>query len=562
MMKRRSFLAQSGAAISSSLFLTPRRAFSQPRADSFSEVATTAGRIRGRIEDTVHIFEGVRYAETPVGPRRFLPPVPLKPWTGVRDALEYGRRAYQPSRPMIPEVGDAMTGSGPMSEDCLHLNVWTPAKGAGDRPVMVWFHGGGFRTGSGTSVFYNGKELARKHDVVVVTVNHRLNAFGFLYLAESRDERLRESANLGMQDLTAALRWVRDNIAEFGGNPGNVTIFGQSGGGGKTSILQAMPSAVGLFHRAIVMSTLADTAISALERDEAIEATEMLLTRLGLENADLDALQRVPAEQMISALTGGSGRSGGQLGGGQAAPAGDLSLRYTPVVDGRVLVRHPFEPDASPLAADIPILCGSNETEGVPYGNPDAAFWSAEPSDHRALRDMVTERLQVDNDEADRLIALYRRNRPDDSFGDLSLVMMADNSPLRLSSYTIAERKYAQGTAPVYMYYFRWRSPVLNGKLRSMHCMEIPFVFDHVDDLDFITGTDPERYALAARMSEAWVAFARTGDPNHDGLPHWPAFTAAERATMIFDTECRAVDDPYGDERRAMQAIRERNRRV
>jgi para-nitrobenzyl esterase len=561
-MKRRSFLIRGGAAVSSSLLSKPAWVLAQPRRTSPADVATSAGRIRGRVEDSVHIFQGVRYAEAPTGPRRFLPPVPLEPWTGVRDAQTYGPRAYQPFRPMIPEIGDALTGTGRMSEDCLHLNVWTPATGTADRPVMVWFHGGGFRTGSGNSLFYDGKELARKHDVVVVTVNHRLNALGFLYLAESGDERLRNSANLGMQDLVTALRWVRDNIAEFGGNPQNVTVFGQSGGGGKTSILQAMPSAVDLYHRAIIMSTLADTAITALGREEALEATQLLLSRLELGNPDLETLQRIPAEQIISVLTGGSGRSGGQLGGGQAAPSGDLSLRYTPVVDGRVLVRHPFEPDASPLASDIPTLCGSNETEGVPYGNPDAPFWTSEPADYPALRAYVTERFRIDDDEADRLIELYRRNRPSDSFGDLALVMAADNSPLRLSSYTIAERKHAQGTAPVYMYYFRWRSPVRGGKLRSMHCMEIPFVFDHVDALDFMTGTSPDRYALAERMSEAWVAFARSGNPNHEALPHWPAFTAAERATMVFDTECRTVDDPYGEQRRAMQEIRQRDRRV
>jgi len=560
-MKRRSFLKRS-AAVSASLLGFPHWASGQPASRLFSEVETSSGRLRGRLEGAVHIFKGVRYAEPPTGSRRFLPPATLAPWTGARDALEYGSRAYQPFRPMIPEIGDALTGTGPMSEDCLHLNVWTPATAAGNRPVMVWFHGGGFRTGSSNSIYYDGKELARKHDVVVVTVNHRLNAMGFLYLAGARDERLRDSANLGMQDIAAALRWVNENIASFGGNPANVTVFGQSGGGGKTSILQAMPSAVGLFHRAIIMSTLADTAVTALERDEALEATELLLARLELESPRLEALQQLPIEQIMSALTGGSGRSGGQLGGGQAPPSGDLSLRFTPVVDGRVLVRHPFEPDASPLAANVPILCGSNETEGVPYGNPDAPFWTSEPADRRALRRYVEERFSVSADEADRLIDLYRRDRPSDSFADNALIMDADNSPLRLSSYTIAERKAAQGAAPVYMYFFRWRSPMRGGKLRSMHGMELPFVFDHVDEIDFMTGAGPERYALAERMSEAWVSFARTGNPNHATLPEWPAFTPAERATMVFDTECRVVNDPYGEARRAMQALRERARRA
>ena len=551
-----------GGALASGLLSKPSRLFAQSADSSFSVVETSAGRLRGRVRDAVHIFQGLNYGAAPVGSLRFMPPVAPEPWTGVRDVLEYGQRAYQPFRPMIPEIGDALTGTGPMSEDCLRLNVWTPGTGASDRPVMVWFHGGGFRTGSGNSIFYNGEELARKHDVVVVSVTHRLNAFGFLYLPELGDERVRNSANLGMQDLVLALEWVRDNIAAFGGNPANVTIFGQSGGGGKTSILHGMPSAQGLFHRAIIMSTLADTAVTALEQDRAIEAAEQLLSRLGLRGTQLDELQQLTAEQLLTALTGGTGRSGGQLGGGQAAPAGDLSLRFTPVVDGRVLTIHPFEPGASPLAANVPVMCGSNETEGVPYGNPDAPFWTTEPSDHASLREDVKARRRIDDAEADRLIALYQQNRPNDSFGDLALVMAADNSPLRLSSYTIAERKYAQGTAPVYMYYFTWRSPVRGGKLRSMHGMELPFVFDHVDDLQALTGTGRERYALAQRMGEAWVSFARSGDPNHDDLPRWPAFTTAERATMIFDNECRAVNDPYGAERRAMQEIRERNRQA
>lgn len=551
-----------GGALAGGFLSTPKRGLTQSADRSFSVVETDAGRLRGNLRDGAHIFQGVPYGAPPIGSLRFMPPTKPDPWTGLRDALDYGRRAYQPFRPMIPEIGDALTGSGPMSEDCLRLNVWTQGTGSGRRPVIVWFHGGGFRTGSGNSIFYNGEELARRHDVVVVTVTHRLNAFGFFYLSEFGDDHLSQSANLGMQDLVAALEWVRDNIAVFGGDPGNVTIFGQSGGGGKTSILHGMPSAQGLFHRAIIMSTLADTAITALEQERAIEAAEQLLARLGLRADQLNELQQLPAEQLLTALTGGTGRSGGQLGGGVAPPRGDLSLRFTPVVDGRVLTRHPFEPDASPLATSVPILCGSNETEGVPYGNPDASFWTAEPGSRADLRAHIRDRYRVGDAEADELIDLYQRNRPNDSFADLALVMDADNSPLRLSSYTIAERKEAQGTAAVYMYYFRWRSPVLDGKLRSMHCMEIPFIFDHVDDLQIMTGMGQDRYALAHQMSEAWVSFARTGNPGHAGLPVWPAFRASERATMVFGTESQVVNDPFGEERRAMQTLRERNQQA
>ena len=557
-MKRRSFLAMGGGTFAGSLLLRQPIVFAQLPSATASVVATDSGRIRGRIEDGVHIFKGVRYGAPPQGVRRFMPPIKPEPWAGVLDTVEYGHRAPQPFRPMIPEIGDALTGSGPMSEDCLRLNVWTASTGRGDRPVMVWFHGGGFRTGSGNSIFYDGKELARKHDAVVVTVTHRLNALGFLYLPEIGGDRFGDSANLGMQDIVLALEWVRDNIAEFGGNPDNVTVFGQSGGGGKTSILHGMPAARGLFHRSIIMSTLADTAITALERSEAIEAAERLLARLELKATQVDELQRLSWEQILAALTGGTGRSGGQLGAGQAAPLGDLSLQFTPVLDGRVLTLHPFEPGASPLASTVPVMCGSNETERVPYGNPDDPFWSSEPSDAASLREHVKQLVQVEDAEADRLIALYRKNRPDQSYADIAAIVAGDTSPLRLSSYTIAERKVAQNTAPVYMYFFKWRSPVRSAKLRSMHCMEIPFIFDHVDDIQFMTGTGVERYALAELMSEAWVSFARTGNPSHSGLPAWPEFTTSQRGTMVFDTETRVVNDPYGEERRALQEIRER----
>jgi para-nitrobenzyl esterase len=420
-------------------------------------VETATGRIRGLRQNGVHVFKGVPYGASTAGAARFMPPSPPRPWTGVRDTVSYGPRAPQPFRPMIPEIGDALTGTGPMDEDCLRLNVWTPAIGRGTRPVMVWFHGGGFRTGSGNSAFYDGAELARKHDVVVVTVTHRLNAFGFLYLAAVGGDRYARSSNVGMPDLVLALEWVRDHIAAFGGNPDNVTTFGQSGGGGKTSILLGMPSAKGLFHRAIIMSPLADTAITALEPSEAAAATELLLARLDVRPNRLDVLHEQPMARILAAVTGGTGSAGGQAG--RPAPTGDLSLRFTPVVDGRTLAVHPFSPGASALAATIPILCGSNETEGVPYAVPDAPYWRSAPTDIAALRARAKEILPVDDAEADRLIAVYRASRPTESFGDLAAVMAGDTSPLRLSSYTIAERTFARGTAPARTVRRAGRSP-------------------------------------------------------------------------------------------------------
>ena len=363
---------------------------------------TASGRIRGLELPGAIAFKGVPYGAPTGGARRFRPPAPPEPWTGVRDATTYGPRAPQPARAMIPEAGDFLTGTGPMSEDCLRLNVWTPALDSARRPVMVWLHGGGFRTGSGNSLFYDGTALARRHDVVVVTLTHRLNAFGFLHLAGRGVERYAASANLGMQDIVQALRWVREHIGRFGGNPGNVTVFGQSGGGGKTAILRGMPSARGLFHRSIIMATLADTAITALEPHAAEEATDLLLRRLGLRATQVDALAALPQERIVAALSAGAG------GPGAAAQAGDLSLRFVPVKDARTLTVHPFAPQASSLALDVPVLCGSNETEGVPYAAPGDPYWTTEPADDPALTTHVATTLKLDGADAARVVSVYR----------------------------------------------------------------------------------------------------------------------------------------------------------
>jgi para-nitrobenzyl esterase len=493
-------------------------------------VSTTCGKLRGATSNKVHAFKGVPYGGPTDGARRFLPPVPPEPWTGVREALDFGHRCPQAPSTLIPEVA-AMDRHEPAGEDCLVLNIWSTGLGdGGKRPVMVWLHGGAYSNASGSQIQFDGANLARKHEVVVVTLNHRLNVFGFTYLAELGGEKFADSGNVGMRDIILALRWVRDNIAAFGGDPGNVTIFGQSGGGGKVGALLAMPAAKGLFHRAVAESA---AGIAGVPRSEATQSAELFLAQLGLKPADVDQLQTLPTERLVSAFI-----------------AARNSLRIEPVVDGRSLPASPFS-SAPQLSADVPLLTGSVETEVTFFPNQQL-----DPIDDSDLHSRVKEITHAADADADLLIRIYKNARPGISNIDLYLILASDN--FRAETMKQAELKADAHRAPVYMYYFDWRSPVREGKLKSFHTLEIPFVFDNVDLAKSMVGTGRDRYALADTISGAWVAFARTGIPRHKDLPLWPAFTTSERFTMILNDESKVVRDPYGEERRALMAFRQK----
>jgi para-nitrobenzyl esterase len=407
------------------------------------------------------------------------------------------------------------------------LNVFTPGLNDGrKRPVMVWLHGGGFSSGSGSGRILDGTSLAHSQDVVVVTLNHRLNVFGYTYLGDAMGPDFTLSSSAGLLDLVAALEWVRDNIANFGGDPNNVTIFGQSGGAGKVSTLLAMPAAKGLFHRAIIQS---GSNLKGVSKEDAVKSAQALMAKLGAKTAD--DLQKVPMEQLIAATSATQG------------------LRLAPVVDGRSLPRDPFSPDASPLSADVPVLLGTVETEVTFFPNTQM-----EPIDDTALRARVKQATRGDDAQAQHLIEVYKKGRPGVSNIDLALILESDLR-FRPAVVTEAELKSAQ-KAPVYMYYFTWRSPVREGKLKTFHTLEIPFVTDNVDSGQSMTGTGQDRYALQDKMSAAWAAFARTGNPNHKALPNWPKFNPGQRATMIFNHECKVVNDPNGEERKALAALR------
>jgi para-nitrobenzyl esterase len=493
-------------------------------------VDTNSGKIRGVVIDKVYAFKGVPYGASTAGAGRFMPPVKPQPWTDVKDTIAYGHRSpQQPGKLEIPEVA-ATSGQGPMGEDCLVLNVWSNGlKGGRKRPVMLWLHGGGFASGSGDYTIYDGENMARKRDVVTVTVNHRLNVFGYLYLADIGGPKYADAGNAGHRDIVLALEWVRDNIANFGGDPGNVTIFGQSGGGGKVATLMAMPSAKGLFHKAICQS---GAAIKGISRADATKGAENLLAKLNLKPNQIDQLQNMPFDQLTAAIS-----------------SGGAGLRLGPVVDGKTLLHDPFDPAAPEESANIPLLIGSVEEEVNFF--PTTPL---DPIDDADLHKRIKQTTRADDATVDHLIAVYKKGRPNKSNVEIYQIVSSDatfSASVRLE----ADRKAAQGKAPVYKYYFTWQSPVRDGKLRSYHTLEIPFVLENVDNAKSMTGTGQDRYALSDKMSAAWSSFARTGTPSAKGLPHWAPFTADQRATMIFNNECKLVNDPYKEERLAIAAL-------
>jgi para-nitrobenzyl esterase len=502
-------------------------------------VETTLGKLRGASGGDLHVFRGVPYALAPEGPRRFAPPGALEPWSGVRDATAFGARAIQPATglDLAPEIGALLLrATEPSREDCLFLNIWTPALGDnGRRPVMVWLHGGAFVVGSGSSPLYDGSNLARREDVVVVTLNHRLGLLGYLYLAELGGPAFADSGNAGMLDIVAALRWVRDNIAAFGGDPRNVTIFGESGGGAKVSVLMAMPAARGLFHKAIVQS---GPAVEMMSPSDATSVAHKVMIQLGLDPQKPEALLALRPEDLLEAqMVILRARD-------PMAFANRRKLGFNPVVDGRHLPAGPFAPTAPALSADVPMIIGTNKDEMSLF------FGLAPWLEGLTTLDLPRFAERLVGGRAEAVVTAYRRAQPEASPRDLFIALASDLG-MRMPSLVMADRKVAQNAAPVYAYLFTWETPALAGRLKSCHGLEIPFVFETVEKAARFTGDSPGRLTLARRMSRSWAQFARSGDPSHDGLPAWPRYSTERRPTMIFDERCRVEEDPLGDERRA-----------
>jgi len=504
-------------------------------ASSKSIVETTAGKVRGYSARGILTFKGIPYAGSTAGPNRFMAPTKPKPWSGVRSSMYYGQVCPQGARNGWKNDEESFMfewDDGQPGEDHLRVNVWTPGADNRKRPVMVWLHGGGFSAGSGQELkAYDGESIARRGDVVLVSLNHRLNIFGYLNLSKYGQEYA-SSANAGMLDLVASLEWVRDNIANFGGDPGNVMIFGQSGGGSKVSTLMAMPAAKGLFHKAAIESG-SSLRQSTPEDSEKLAAATLEL--LGLSPSQVSKLRDVPFEKLAE-IQGEALRKAFPR---TLIPGGGGGWRPTP--DGRILPSQPFDPVAPGISAGIPLLVGSvlnEQTHGINH-----------PEYEDMTKDEVLRRARERfNDRAEAVIAAYQKLYPKAKPFDVLSVAFAAQS--RQNCVTQAERQVALGGAPVYTFWFTWQTPVLDGRPRAFHCSELPFVFNNTDRAAAMTGGGPEARELGGRMSDAWIAFARKGDPNHSGLPKWPAFTSKDGAVMVFDNKCEVRMNPDGEARR------------
>jgi para-nitrobenzyl esterase len=495
----------------------------------FVVAETSNGKVRGVSINGIKVFKGIPYGGDTGGRNRFMPPTPVAKWTGIKDSLEFGYSA--------PQTDVRKPGSPGYSEDCLAINVWTSSVNGGKRPVMVYFHGGGFTHGSPSSPIYEGVNLAHTHDVVLVTMNHRLNLFGATYLAEAAGPDFADSGAVGMLDLVASLRWVKDNISRFGGDPNLVTIFGHSGGGRKVATMLAMPSGKGLFQHAIVQS---GAVLRLTTKEDAIVQTDALLRELNIDRSKARELQNVHMERLLEANAAANkkirlGETGESLN--------------SPVVDGRSIPQHPWDPVGPAVSANIPLMIGWARTEETAFDKPTPEKMAM---DEAGLRERVKTRLGVADPEP--IIAAFRETYPNESPWD-TYILIASNHPRGLYTEELGKRKVMQGSAHAWVYRVDWETPEGGGQMHSPHGVELPFVFDNVKVAGPRISKMPEAYAMEDRMSNTWASFARSGNPNNSTIPNWPVYSVPKRETMIFNNECRAVNDPQHVARLAMEKV-------
>lgn len=490
---------------------------------------TTSGKVRGFVQDGVNVFKGISYGGD-TAKCRFMPAAKPLPWAGVRDALTFGPQAPQPIHARKGRSAFApLDEANPVnSEDCLHLNVWTAGLRDGrKRPVMVYIHGGAYSSSSSNGPVYDGIRLVKRGDVVVVTMNHRLNLFGYMYLAKLGGTEFADSGNVGQLDLVLMLEWVRDNIAEFGGDPSRVMIFGQSGGGAKCATLMAMPAARGLFHRVVTMS---GQQLTARTQEHATESAEAVLAAIGLSRSNLENIRdpsKVSMEKLVAAIQAGK--------------------YFGPVLDGRALPRDPFAPDAPAISADVPMILGNthDETRLLIGGSNARLFsltWQELPEQLERYRQFLGTLKTGD------IVANYRKWYPAYSPSD---VFFAVTTAFRSwHGMVIESNRRAAQRGPTWAYQFTWKSPVDGDKWGAPHTMDIPFAFDNVEIAASMTGGGADAQKVADQMSETFIAFARTGDPNNKAIPKWPRYDLAKRPTIVWDVVSRVEDDPRGEERK------------
>ena len=486
---------------------------------------TPSGKVQGYISNGIYTYHGIPYAQAD---ERFVEAHEVEPWEGVRMAFDYGPISPQEATGNIP-------GGDNMDNNCQNLNIWTPGiQDEGKRPVMVWLHGGGFSTGSSIEqTYYDGENLSKKGDVVVVSVNHRLNVLGHLNLSQYGDQ-YKNSANVGMTDIIDALQWIQDNIEEFGGDPDNVTVFGESGGGAKVLALMTSPYAKGLFHKGIVESGATETMGVIFTPEDASErVTELTLEKLGVTPDRIDELQNVSYEELTAASNEALAQAGEEFQIPAALGSG-YSLSWEPVVDGDFLPTDPVTEDSFAEAGrDIPLLIGSNlnewETVDLMSNQAETQYDNKTTWTEEETRQHLEEKY---GDQTDEIVDAFLKAYPHRTAAD---ALYVDSRVIRLPILKIMSHKADQGGAPVYAYMFNWESPVLPGTIMAFHTSEIPFVFNNIDKAVMQIGGGEEARRIEDAMSQAWINFARTGDPSTEEM-EWPAYTREEGATMMFDT--------------------------
>jgi len=512
--------------------------------DNIAVTETKYGKVRGYILRGVYYFLGIPYGADTSGPNRFMPPQKPKPWDDVFPAVWWGNSAPQNMERRYANRYQSFVDHwnyDDVSEDCLRLNVFTPAINDGKkRPVLVWLHGGGFTTGNGIEQDgYNGENFCRKGDVVFVSINHRLGPMGFSNFAAVGGEKYAASGNVGMLDIVAALEWVRDNIENFGGDPGNVTIMGQSGGGAKVTTLTAMPAAKGLFHKAVVLS---GAGVMSGDKDYSEKLGEYILKEAGLKPEEIGKLHEMPWQEYYQLAN----RAATKLAAESAPASGGMRRGFNPCVDGVILPQHPYHPEATPLASDIPMIICSTLNEMSP-SRDDAAL-------EDITLDEVVERVKQRagfssgyGEKAKEVVEAYAKAFPDKKPVEIWSMVMST----RQSVVTLANAKSKQ-PAPVYVAWFCWQPPLFDGRLRAFHCSDICFWFYNTDLMLTHTGGGPRPRKLSEKMSGALLQFMRTGNPDGGGLPHWPRYTPENGEVMVLDDVSEVKNDPDREARKAL----------